>query len=129
MAPAWRSCSIEAVKREPLTVRNFRIVCMPFSPGSWPAAAATFWPSSTVSITIAWPSSASRMSPDEPRIRQLVAASEHSMIHLSQRSWTMFGFNPPSMPDFLIAASSSTSAGRAGAAERSPKEIAANGLV
>ena len=30
---------------------------------------------------IAWPSAASRMSPEAPRMRQHIVASEHSMIH------------------------------------------------
>ena len=41
----------------------------------------------------------------------------------------MFLCRPPSRPAFLTAASSSTSAWRAGLPSRSPKEIAANGLV
>ena len=40
-----------------------------------------------------------------------IEAIEPSMIHLSQRSWLMSGLSPPSMPAFLQAASSSTSAG------------------
>ena len=76
------------------------------------AAAATFWHSSTVSMTRARPSAASRMSPDEPRIRQLVAASEHSMIHLSHRSWTIFWCRPPSSPAFFTAASNTRTLAR-----------------
>ena len=102
---------------------------MPFSSGSQPAAAATLRHSSTVSSMIAWPSPASRMSPDVPRIRQDIAASEQSMIHLSHRSCTMLVCRPPSTPVFLTAASSSASAARAGLPSSSPKEIAANGLV
>ena len=45
-----------------------------------------------------------------------------SMIHLSQRSWLMLSFSPPSIPAFLQAASSSTSDARAGAAPRSPND-------
>ena len=41
----------------------------------------------------------------------------------------MLACSPPSTPDFLIAASSSTSDARGGLPSRSPKEIAANGLV
>ena len=71
---------------------------------------------------IASPSSDSMMSPIVPRIAEHIEAIEPSMIHLSQRSWLMLGLSPPSMPAFLQAASSSTSAARAGLPSRSPND-------
>ena len=103
---------------------------MPFSPGSQPAAAATLRHSSTVSSMIASPSSASRMSPDR---------AAHQAAHRGQRAQ-----HDPLVPEILddVLVHAAVDAGlldrgieldqrrRArGLPSRSPKEIAANGLV